>query len=72
MSEKLDKNEISRLKNEFMEVNEATLQQNYKNFRQYCTSSGRASKQTREIGMAYVQALSEKRQQREQLLNQRR
>lgn len=67
MSNQIDPTQVEALKNRFMIHDEVTLREMYKQFRQYYSSSGRASKETREMGMAYIAALEEKQKQRQWL-----
>ncbi|RFU27832.1 hypothetical protein B7463_g8501, partial [Scytalidium lignicola] len=72
MSDQLDHSQIERLKDYYMQWDEATLLQMYREFRQQNSSSGRMSKEIREKGMAYLAALAQKEEQRLQLEEQQR
>ncbi|KAK2767531.1 hypothetical protein FQN54_003688 [Arachnomyces sp. PD_36] len=64
MSEPLDPKRIEELKVCFILKDEATLHAEYLRFRETNSSTGRMSKEKRELGMAYLYALEAKQEQR--------
>ena len=67
MSTQLDDNQIEMLKTEFIQMDETALVAAYKEFKKNNVSSGSASKEVREMGMAYLRALGERKAERERL-----
>ena len=58
---------IEQLKRDLLNMDENSLTMAYLEFKKYNNSSGSRSKEERELGMAYLGALTEKQEQRERL-----